>query len=59
MGAWLFHNFRCCSGTVLLCVLQLRNILQQVDSYLNKSGKREGEYSIFYHKCFSHFIWCV
>jgi len=29
---WYYGNF----------VLQLRNILQQVDYYLNKSGKREG-----------------
>jgi len=28
---------------MLLCALQLRNILQHIDLYLNKSGKREGE----------------
>jgi len=28
---------------MLFCALQLRNILQHIDNYLNKSGKREGE----------------
>jgi len=35
--------------------LQLRNILQQVDYYLNKSGKREGKLYIFIY-CFYFFI---
>jgi len=49
LAAWFNNMHHCCLYAVTLmsvCVLQLRNILQQVDFYLNKSGRSEGEYGI-------------
>jgi len=41
---------------MLLYALQLRNISQHIDNYLNKPGKREGENYFFDHHCYFCFL---
>ena len=40
-------------------MFQLRNILQQVDYYLSKSGKRDGKLSCFDLQSCCHFLFNV
>jgi len=57
MHAYLLIYHSCLSLVLYYFVWQLRNILQHVDYYVNKSGKRECKYCLTSdHQCCCHFM---